>query len=83
MIDAAFPLARNVGTLRGGDSAGLSVSNAVLDVSTAQARAPRADNSVSSRSADNWKRARIVGYTLGAIVVGVVVYVAYNVLTGT
>lgn len=52
-------------------------------LSTARPTALRVDNEVFSRNADNWKRARIVGYTLGALAACVVAYAFYSVVTGT
>jgi hypothetical protein len=52
-------------------------------LSTEGSTASRADNEVFSRNADNWKRARIVGYTLGALAACVVAYAFYSVVTGT
>jgi hypothetical protein len=72
-------MARGGAAVPSDDDVGPSGPHALLDRTSAR----RADDIPSGRSADNWKRARIVGYTLGVIVVGVVAYVAYNVLTGT
>ena len=52
-------------------------------LSTERSTESRADNEVFSRNADNWKRARIVGYTLGALAACVVAYAFYSVVTGT
>lgn len=71
------------GEFRDVDRLTLSVPNAALALSTEQSKAPRADTQVFSRNADNWKRARIVGYTLGIIAVCVAAFAAYSVLTGT
>jgi hypothetical protein len=67
------------GEFRDVDRLTLSVPNAALALS----KAPRAGTKAFSRNADNWKRARIVGYTLGVIAVGFAAFVAYSVVTGT
>lgn len=71
------------GELRDSDRLTLSVPNAALALSPEQSKVPRADTQVSSRNADNWKRARIVGYTLGVVAVCVAAFAAYSVVTGT
>jgi hypothetical protein len=71
------------GEFRDVDRLTLSVPNAALALSTEQSKAPRAGTKAFSRNADNWKRARIVGYTLGVIAVGFAAFVAYSVVTGT
>lgn len=71
------------GEFRDVDRLTLSVPSAALALSTEQSKARRADTQVLSRNADNWKRARIVGYTLGVIAVCFAAVVAYSVVTGT
>lgn len=71
------------GEFRDVDRLTLSVPNAALALSTERSKAPRTDTQVFSRNADNWKRARIVGYTLGVIAVCVAAFAAYSVVTGT
>jgi hypothetical protein len=61
----------------------LLVPGVARTLSTEQSTAPRMDNEVFSRNADNWKRARVVGYTLGALAVCFAAILYYNVLTGT
>lgn len=71
------------GVARDTGSSYLVVPSVARTFSTEQSTALRADNEVFSRNADNWKRARIVGYTLGAIAVCIAAYAFYSVVTGT
>jgi hypothetical protein len=77
------PLGATEGELRDVDRLTLSAPSAALALSTERSKAPRADTHVFSPNADNWKRARIVGYTLGVIAVCFAAFVAYSVATGT
>lgn len=54
-----------------------------LASSTRRSVVPRPGAELYSRTADNWKRARIVGCTLGVIAVCLTAFVAYGVVTGT
>jgi hypothetical protein len=70
-------VSRDVGSPR------LLVPGVARTLSTEQSTAPRVDNEVFSRSADGWKRARIVGYTLAALAVCFAAFVFYGVVKGT
>ena len=59
------------------------VLGGTIDSSTRQRTSLHMNAPVNSRHADNWKRARIVGYTLGVIAVCFAAVVAYSVVTGT
>lgn len=84
---AAVGIRTALGATEGGfgdvDTLEPSVPNAALASSAEQSKAPRAETRVFSRYADNWKRARIVGYTLGVIAICFAAFVAYGVVTGT
>jgi hypothetical protein len=84
---AAVGIRTALGATEGGfgdvDKLAPSVPNAALASPTEQSKAPRAETRVFSRYADNWKRARIVGYTLGVIAICFAAFVAYGVVTGT
>lgn len=71
------------GVSRDVSSPTLLVPGVARTLSAEQPTAPRVGNEVFSRNADNWKRARVVGYTLGALAVCFAAILYYNVLTGT
>lgn len=68
---------------RDSGSSELLVPGVARTVSTAQSTVPRVGNEVVSRKADNWRRARIVGYAVGAVAVCVAAFAFYSVVTGT
>jgi hypothetical protein len=84
---AAIRIRRAIGTVEGVShdvgSPELLVPGVARTLSTEQSTAQRVDNEVFSHNADNWKRARIVGYTLGALAVCFAAFVFYGVMTGT
>ena len=68
---------------RGTGRSELLVPGVARTLSTAQSTVLRVDNEMVSHKADNWRRARTVGYTLGAVAVCFAAFVFYSVVTGT
>ena len=71
------------GKLRDVQRLDLSIGGAAFASSAPQRTALQTSSEPYRRNADYWKRARIIGYTLGVIAVGFAAFVAYSVVTGT